>query len=397
MKKITLLALSLCLTLGVFAQNNINRAKSIETTPSKVLKQAGQRGEFKAKQFPFKNASSTISNVSMPEVTTSGDYSLGFCLTFDVTMNADGTKFYYDVFQAGALEGFVDTSSNFSTMEEYLLYEANYYAQNGYDYWETENGQGVWAGLYGETEYEIYVLTVGADSSDAYVTTYTFTTPSSVWSGTPALSVSRVDNVEEGTISWTVTPNNNTREFYFLAESQSDALYWIENYPDYFETNADSYEYELLGYWLGGNYASYFTFDRFDDVNETFSQNLLAEDGQYIEGEDYVWMLYPVNGNQEGGDFTYAEFVYGAGSSLNDVAELMNAIVYPNPARDYVNISSKVNMTKVELYNTLGQVVYTSNVNANTVNVPVSSLNNGTYFVKAYADGVVVTKKIVIE
>ena len=64
---------------------------------------------------------------------------------------------------------------------------------------------------------------------------------------------------------------------------------------------------------------------------------------------------------------------------------------------DYVNVTSKVNMTKVELYNTLGQVVYTSNVNANTVNVPVSSLNNGTYFVKAYANNMVVTKKIVIE
>lgn len=396
MKKITLLALSLCLTLGVFAQNNINRAKSIETTPSKVLKQAGQRGEFKAKQFPFKNASSTISNVSMPEVTTSGDYSLGFCLTFDVTMNADGTKFYYDVFQAGALESFVDTSSNFSTMEEYLLYEANYYAQNGSDYWETEDGQGVWPRLYGDTEYEIYVLTVGADTSDAYVTTYTFTTPSSVWSGTPALSVSRVDNVDEGTISWTVTPNNNTREFYFLAEAQEEALYWLNNYPDHFSSNEESYEYEL-SYWATGNYSSYFTFTREDDVNSMFDEDFSSEDGLYIEGEDYVWMYMAVNGNGEAGDFTYAEFVYGDGSSLNDVAELMNAVVYPNPARDYVNISSKVNMTKVELYNTLGQVVYTSNVNANVANVPVSSLNNGTYFVKAYADGVVVTKKIVIE
>lgn len=398
MKRITLLALALCLTFGTFAQVNLSKSRTLQPTSVKVLKKDGKKGTFTAKDFQLKTSTATISAVTANEVTAqSSDASLGFQLTFNVTMGENATKFYYDVFTANTLENFVDTSSNFSTLEEYLLYEANYYLDNGYDYWETSNGQGEWQGLWGDTEYEIYVLVSDDTEEDVAVITYTFTTDPSVWSGTPALTVSKVDNTEEGTINWTVTPNNDTRMYYFISESQSDALYWIENYPDYFETNADSYEYELLGYWLGGNYASYFTFDRYDDVNETFNQNLLAEDGLYIEGEDYVWMAMTVNGNQEAGDFTYGEFVYGSSSSLNDMAELMNTVVYPNPTRDYVNITSKVNMTKVELYNTLGQVVYTSNVNANTVNVPVSSLNNGTYFVKAYANNMVVTKKLVIE
>lgn len=398
MKRITLLALALCLTFGTFAQVNLSKSRTLQPTSVKVLKKDGKKGTFTAKDFQLKTSTATISAVTANEVTAqSSDASLGFQLTFNVTMGENATKFYYDVFTANTLENFVDTSSNFSTLEEYLLYEANYYLDNGYDYWETSNGQGEWQGLWGDTEYEIYVLVSDDTEEDVAVITYTFTTDPSVWSGTPALTVSKVDNTEEGTINWTVTPNNDTRMYYFISESQSDALYWIESYPDYFETNADSYEYELLGYWLGGNYASYFTFDRYDDVNETFNQNLLAEDGLYIEGEDYVWMAMTVNGNQEAGDFTYGEFVYGSSSSLNDMAELMNTVVYPNPTRDYVNITSKVNMTKVELYNTLGQVVYTSNVNANTVNVPVSSLNNGTYFVKAYANNMVVTKKLVIE
>lgn len=398
MKRITLLALALCLTFGTFAQVNLSKSRTLQPTSVKVLKKDGKKGTFTAKDFQLKTSTATISAVTTNEVTAqSSDASLGFQLTFNVTMGENATKFYYDVFTANTLENFVDTSSNFSTLEEYLLYEANYYLDNGYDYWETSNGQGEWSGLWGDTEYEIYVLVSDDTEEDVAVITYTFTTDPSVWSGTPALTVSKVDNTEEGTINWTVTPNNDTRMYYFISESQSDALYWIENYPDYFETNADSYEYELLGYWLGGNYASYFTFDRYDDVNETFNENLLSEDGQYIEGEDYVWMAMTVNGNQEAGDFTYGEFVYGSSSSLNDMAELMNTVVYPNPARDYVNVTSKVNMTKVELYNTLGQVVYTSNVNANTVNVPVSSLNNGTYFVKAYANNMVVTKKLVIE
>lgn len=401
MKRITLLALALCLTFGTFAQVNFSKSRTLQPTSVKVLKQDGTRGTFTARDFQLKTAAPIISNVNMTEITatTSDDESLGFNLTFDVTMNADftGYKFYYDVFDANDLENFVDTSSNYSTVEEYLLAEANYYLENGYDYWETFDGQAYWSGLWGDTEYEIYVLVTDETEAETYLVTYTFTTPSSVWSGTPAVAVSKVDNTEAGTITWTVTPNNDTRTYYFISESQSDALYWLENYPNYFETNADSYEYELLGYWLGGNYASYFTFDRYDDVNETFNENLLSDDGQYIEGEDYVWMAIAVNGNQEAGDFTYGEFVYGSSSSLNDMAELMNTVVYPNPTRDYVNVTSKVNMTKVELYNTLGQVVYSSNVNANTVNVPVSSLNNGTYFVKAYANNMVVTKKLVIE
>ena len=398
MKRITLLALALCLTFGTFAQVNLSKSRTLQPTSVKVLKKDGKKGTFTAKDFQLKTSTATISAVTANEVTAqSSDASLGFQLTFNVTMGENATKFYYDVFTANTLENFVDTSSNFSTLEEYLLYEANYYLDNGYDYWETSNGQGEWQGLWGDTEYEIYVLVSDDTEEDVAVITYTFTTEPSVWSGTPALTVSKVDNTEDGTINWTVTPNNDTRRYYFLCEEQAEALYWIENYPDHFETNADSYEYELLGYWLGGNYASYFTFDRYDDVNETFNQNLLAEDGLYIEGEDYVWMAMTVNGNQEAGDFTYGEFVYGSSSSLNDMAELMNTVVYPNPTRDYVNITSKVNMTKVELYNTLGQVVYTSNVNANTVNVPVSSLDNGTYFVKAYANNMVVTKKLVIE
>ncbi len=383
MKKVTLLALALCLTVGTFAQSNF-------------LKQTGKRGEFSAKNFPYKTANATISGVSMTEsIVSTGDMGIGFSLSFDVTMNTDGYKFYYDVYRANALENFVDTSSVYSTMEEYLLAEANYYEESGYDYWEYQDGQGAWGGLYGDTEYEIYVLVVGTTDEDAAVITYTFTTPSSAMSGTPTLTINRVDNTSDGSIAWTTTPSDGLREFYFIAEPQSDALYWIENYPDYFESNEESYEYEIY-YWVNGNYSRYFLFYRDSDVNDRFATDFV-NNTEYIMGEDYVWIYIGINGNGEAGDIEYAEFTYGSPSSLNEVADLMNATIYPNPARDYVNISSKVNITKVELYNTLGQVVYSSNVNANTVNVPVSSLNNGTYFVKAYAEGMAVTKKIVVE
>lgn len=71
--------------------------------------------------------------------------------------------------------------------------------------------------------------------------------------------------------------------------------------------------------------------------------------------------------------------------------------VYPNPAIDVVNVKSSYEIERIELYNTFGQVVYTNDVNANNVTVSTANLEKGTYFVKAYANGMTAIKKVVVE
>lgn len=69
--------------------------------------------------------------------------------------------------------------------------------------------------------------------------------------------------------------------------------------------------------------------------------------------------------------------------------------IYPNPANEYATIEALgYKIDKVELVNLLGQVVFTSEVNASTSRINTSDLLNGTYFVKVYINNNTITKKI---
>jgi Secretion system C-terminal sorting domain len=70
--------------------------------------------------------------------------------------------------------------------------------------------------------------------------------------------------------------------------------------------------------------------------------------------------------------------------------------VYPNPAKDFLYITSDNNTTKqVEVYDVLGKVV----INTKTTNTPVNvaNLNRGVYVVKITEEGKTATRKLVIE
>lgn len=71
-----------------------------------------------------------------------------------------------------------------------------------------------------------------------------------------------------------------------------------------------------------------------------------------------------------------------------------NIVIAPNPASDIVNISG-INPTKIEIFNTYGQLVISKIDNLHSIDI--SSLNNGIYLFKIYnSDNESVTKKMVI-
>lgn len=372
------------------------------------LKPAGERTGLISNKFINKESglvSATIGEITCStehessDTTTTPKTEIGFDVQFSITKGGGTYRFYYDMYPAGMLENFVDTSSAYNSVEEYLLNYAKYYNSiygvYGVDFFDSVDGDYGFVGLWGNTAYTIYVLSINQDTTQLTLDSITFTTPSSAKSGTPTITVTNNNDTEVGEINWTVVNNSNTRQFYFFCAENSDSLARVFTVAN--NLSEEEGYMRFLSYWLSSpQYSSNFTFDWDGDVNENFSTNLFASDGQYVNGIEYVWGALPINGNKEQGDFVYAVFTFG-NANLNDVAELMNIRVYPNPVRESLNINSKVNMNKVELYNALGQVVYSSNVNSNTVNIPVSDLNNGTYFVKAYGDGVVVNKKVIVE
>ena len=67
--------------------------------------------------------------------------------------------------------------------------------------------------------------------------------------------------------------------------------------------------------------------------------------------------------------------------------------VYPNPSSDVLNIITNEPIDKVELYNTIGQLI----VAKKTTNINISSINIGVYILKIYSGNRIVTKKVMID
>lgn len=104
---------------------------------------------------------------------------------------------------------------------------------------------------------------------------------------------------------------------------------------------------------------------------------------------------------EEGWSITYSSVPAGIDESSTGIN---NLLVYPNPAKDILNISfnaeNEQNM-KIELVNITGQILYSENINYNmdifkgTINI--SALPKGIYVLKITSNLGVASKKIVIE
>jgi pectate lyase len=81
-------------------------------------------------------------------------------------------------------------------------------------------------------------------------------------------------------------------------------------------------------------------------------------------------------------------------NSVEETLESAKLTLYPNPVSIELNIDSDKPIQKVEVYNLSGALVNSQQGNSNTVNM--SSLSNGSYFVKVHTEGSV-TSKIIIK
>ena len=85
-------------------------------------------------------------------------------------------------------------------------------------------------------------------------------------------------------------------------------------------------------------------------------------------------------------------------TSVNDINNSYNVNVFPNPAKDVINIASDYDMKSITLVNYVGQNVLTQSVSGNTYQINVSNFVKGMYFVRIETtDGTVITKRIAIE
>ena len=80
---------------------------------------------------------------------------------------------------------------------------------------------------------------------------------------------------------------------------------------------------------------------------------------------------------------------------IENTADYMS--IYPNPAKDKVVVTSDVTVNEYRVYDVTGAEVMSNKVNSDTFEVNVDNLTAGVYYLRIYADGLVQSKKFVVE
>jgi hypothetical protein len=104
---------------------------------------------------------------------------------------------------------------------------------------------------------------------------------------------------------------------------------------------------------------------------------------QCVSEDDLLFMIDDVS----------IDFIEG----VPDVSRDINIAIFPNPVYDQLNITSGVEMTRVEIFDQLGQKVFSQVVKDKNFNLNTAGFNAGVYFVKITSDEGIATNKIMIK
>ncbi|MDR1725483.1 MAG: T9SS type A sorting domain-containing protein [Bacteroidales bacterium] len=177
------------------------------------------------------------------------------------------------------------------------------------------------------------------------------------------------------------------------------------NTTSYTTTDFSGGAYTLLGYdFAQPTIAQSFIIGvRFPEYTQTSTDVLIpSTENNCAEGDMYLYYPYDDEWTLASEFFNIAinAFIFPVLSStagLNN-AEIDNlTYVYPNPAKEQIMLASSYKMNRVEIYNVLGQQVYSNNVNGISTSVNIADFAAGQYVVRMYTEGGVATKKIVVE
>ena len=75
--------------------------------------------------------------------------------------------------------------------------------------------------------------------------------------------------------------------------------------------------------------------------------------------------------------------------------DITNITLYPNPAEDILKVSSNINMNKIQIYNTLGQLISSKDNNGLEGSINTSNYLSGVYYISITTDSGDITKKFI--
>jgi hypothetical protein len=145
---------------------------------------------------------------------------------------------------------------------------------------------------------------------------------------------------------------------------------------------------ELTGYNV---YRKFNTgsFQLIDYVTETMYVDEAPVPGVYTY---YVTAVYDPEGESEGSN----EWIVDLGFSVNEILSSSTQL-FPNPANNFVNITSTFTIENVRVYNFAGQVVLSETLSSTEYRVNTAEFQSGVYLFQIDTEEGRITKRIVIE
>ena len=211
------------------------------------------------------------------------------------------------------------------------------------------------------TEYYVVAQAKNADDKWGEVTMVEFL----VEEAGPASVEVTVETLSNTSVEITATPNENTVLYHYIVIEKAEA----------------------------------------DEIGEDAIMEMLNENEDYLEGVDVYTMtvetgvkyyVFAQGKNADGvwGEVTKVEFFV----EDDAVEELGNAVfeIYPNPAREYVRITSNANIEELSIFTVDGKMVYSQSVNQQETMIDVTGLRRGSYIVRMITNDEIVIKQIMV-
>ena len=292
------------------------------------------------------------------------------------------------------------------------------------------------------TQPKIRIKNTGSTTLTSLTITYGLNgaTPS-VFNWTGSLGFMEIEEIDLGTFTWitgathfdvTVSSPNGSVDQYSYNNTKSSAYVYPQvmpaNFFIEFKTNNYPYENSYTLIDVLGNVIAYRNGGLLN-ANTNYKDTVSLANGCYIlemsdDGQD--GLSWWANTAQGSGDFRlrnispssiiktyqpdfggkiYQQFVVGLQTSTNEyiLTDYPTLNVYPNPSDGHISVDFNLterNNGVVEINNILGEKVYRQefkSATAGTLDVNLSQLPGGIYFVTLNSGKNLITKKIVIE
>jgi hypothetical protein len=127
----------------------------------------------------------------------------------------------------------------------------------------------------------------------------------------------------------------------------------------------------------------------------TVTDNVIVNTTGMNLGETHTAQLHCYSSDQENSEVVVPVTLIITTVSVNEHNQI-EVKVYPNPAADYVQVNSE-NIEKVEIFNMLGQQVFSQFYGDNRVVIPTTGMAPGSYVVKVTTTTGSTSKQVIIK